>query len=83
MTKSKQAIKLNNNMSELASAHRQQIAIQIAIGKLKKKLEQNEHHIETLMKADQDPNESMVNAYAQINKDEIYTNIFHENLKLS
>jgi TPP-dependent 2-oxoacid decarboxylase len=83
MTKPKQAIKLNNDMGELASVHRQQIAIQIAIGKLEKKLEQNEHYIETLMEANQDPNESMVNAYAKINKNEIYANIFHENLKLS
>ncbi len=59
MTKPKQAIKLNNDMGEFASVHRQQIAIQIAIGKLEKKLEQNEHYIETLMEANQDPNESM------------------------
>ena len=80
--KLKHAIKLNDNTTELISVHRQQIAIQIAIGKLEKKLEQNEHHIEALMEADQYPNESLVNAHAQMNKNEIYANIFHENLKL-
>ena len=81
--KQKHAIKLTNDMNELASVHRQQIAIQIAIGKLENKLKQNEHHIEALMDVNQDPNESLVNAYAKINKNEIYANIFHENLKLT
>ena len=81
--KQKHVIKLTDDMSELASVHRQQIAIQIAIGKLENKLEQNEHYIEALMEANQDPNESLVNAYAMINKNEIYANIFHENLKFT
>ena len=81
--KQKHAIKLTNDMNELASVHRQQIAIQIAIGKLENRLKQNEHYIEALMDVNQDPNESLVNAYAKINKNEIYANIFHENLKLT
>ena len=80
--KPKHAITLNDNTTELISAHRQKIAIQIAIGKLEKKLEQNEHYIEELIEANQYPNESLVNAHAQMDKHEIHANIFHENLKL-
>ena len=81
--KQKHALKLTDGMSELASVNRQQIAIQIAIGKLEKKLEQNECYIETLMEANQDPNQSLADAFTQINKNEIYANIFHDNLKLA
>ena len=79
--KQNRAIKLTDDANELASVNRQQIAIQIAIGKLTKKLEQNESYIEALMEADQD--QSLSDAYASINKSEICANIFHENLKLA
>ena len=79
--KQNRVVKLTDDANELASVNRQQIAIQIAIGKLTKKLEQNESYIEALMEADQD--QSLSDAYASINKSEILSNIFHENLKLA
>ena len=79
--KQNRVVKLTDDANELASVNRQQIAIQIAIGKLTKKLEQNESYIEALMEADQD--QSLSDAYASINKNEILSNIFHENLKLA
>ena len=76
--KQNRAIKLTDDANKLANVNKEQIAIQIAIGKLTKKLEQNESYIESLMEADQ----LLANAYTPISKSEILSNIFHENLKL-
>ena len=81
--KHNRAIKLTDGANEIASVNRQQIAIQIAIGKLTKKLEQNDSYIESVMNANRDSNQSLANAYSRINKREIYANIFHDNLKLT